>query len=45
MEKYGIAMTEKNWNAIAKRYQRKRDYYLMNERRKKMKKNRTDFGK
>lgn len=45
MEKYGIAITEKNWNAIAKRYQRKRDYYLMNERRKKMKKNRTDFGK
>lgn len=38
MEKHGIEMTEKNWNAIAKRYQRKRDYYLMNERRKKMKK-------
>lgn len=45
MEKHNIAMSEKNWNAIAKRYQRKRDYYLMNERRKKMKKNRTDFGK
>lgn len=38
MEKHCIAMTEKNWNAIAKRYQRKRDYYLMNERRKKTKK-------
>lgn len=34
MEKHGIEPTEKNWNAIAKRYQRKRKYYLMNERRK-----------
>ena len=40
MEKHGIDPTEKNWNAIAKRYQRKRDYYLMNERRKNSKKNR-----
>lgn len=36
MEKHHIEMNEKNWNAIAKRYQRKRDYYLMNERRKKL---------
>ena len=27
MEKHGIEQTEKNWNAIAKRYQRKRDIY------------------
>lgn len=35
MEKHGIAMNEKNWNAIAKRYQRKRDIYKRIERRKK----------
>lgn len=35
MEKHGIDMTEKNWNAIAKRYQRKRDIYRRIERRKK----------
>ncbi|MCM1140503.1 MAG: hypothetical protein NC453_18190 [Muribaculum sp.] len=35
MEKHGIAMTEKNWNAIAKRYQRKRDIYKRIQRRKK----------
>ncbi len=35
MEKHGIEMTEKNWNAIAKRYQRKRDIYKRMERRKK----------
>ena len=34
MEKHGIEMTEKNWNAIAKRYQRKRDIYKRMERRK-----------
>lgn len=38
MEKHGIEITDTNWNAIAKRYQRKREYYLMNERRKKSKK-------
>ena len=35
MESNGIEMTEKNWNAIAKRYQRKRDIYRRIERRKK----------
>lgn len=34
MEKNGIELTEKNWNAIAKRYQRKRDIYRRIERRK-----------
>lgn len=34
MEKHNIEMTEKNWNAIAKRYQRKRDIYKRIERRK-----------
>lgn len=38
MEKHGIEINDTNWNAIAKRYQRKREYYLMNERRKKMRK-------
>ena len=28
MEKHGIELTETNWNAIAKRYQRKRKAYL-----------------
>lgn len=28
MEKHGIELTEKNWNAIAKRYQRQRNIYL-----------------
>lgn len=40
MEKHGIELTEQNWNAIAKRYQRKRTYYLTYERTKKMKSNR-----
>lgn len=35
MEKHGIELTEKNWNAIAKRYQRKRDIYKRIIRRKK----------
>ena len=35
MEKHGIEQNEKNWNAIAKRYQRKRDIYKRVERRKK----------
>lgn len=39
MEKHGIDPTEKNWNAIAKRYQRKRDIYLANLRSAKAKKN------
>lgn len=34
MEKHGIAMTEKNWNAIAKRYQRQRNVYLTRDRAK-----------
>lgn len=34
MEKNGIEMTETNWNAIAKRYQRQRDLYLMRHRAK-----------
>lgn len=38
MENRGIELTEKNWNAIAKRYQRKRDLYLRNVRRKNSKK-------
>lgn len=28
MEKHGIEMTETNWNAIAKRYQRQRTVYI-----------------
>ena len=35
MEKNDIELTEKNWNAIAKRYQRKRDIYKRMERRNK----------
>lgn len=35
MESNGIELTEKNWNAIAKRYQRKRDIYKRIERRRK----------
>lgn len=35
MEAHGIELTEKNWNAIAKRYQRKRDIYYRIQRRKK----------
>lgn len=35
MEKHGIEMTETNWNAIAKRYQRQRNIYLGRERAKK----------
>ncbi len=34
MEKHGIAMTEKNWNAIAKRYQRQRNVYMTRDRAK-----------
>ncbi len=33
MEKHGIELSEKNWNAIAKRYQRKRDIYRKKVRR------------
>lgn len=43
MEKHGIEQTEKNWNAIAKRYQRKRDIYKRIARRKKVHKNNTDL--
>jgi len=35
MEKHGIEPTEKNWNAIAKRYQRQRDIYLHRKRAEK----------
>ena len=35
MEKHRIDPTEKNWNAIAKRYQRQRNIYMMRERAKK----------
>lgn len=35
MEKHGIEMTDTNWNAIAKRYQRQRDIYLHRDRAKK----------
>lgn len=42
MEKHGIEPTETNWNAIAKRYQRKRKYYLAYERRKRMNKKLSD---
>lgn len=34
MEKHGIELTETNWNAIAKRYQRQRDIYLNRDRAK-----------
>ena len=34
MEKHRIDPTEKNWNAIAKRYQRQRNIYLGRERAK-----------
>lgn len=43
MEKHGIELTEKNWNAIAKRYRRKRDIYKRKLRRKKTDKNNPDF--
>ena len=36
MENHNIELSEKNWNAIAKRYQRLRNIYLTNERQKKM---------
>lgn len=35
MEKHGIAMTETNWNSIAKRYQRQRNVYMMRRRAEK----------
>lgn len=35
MEKHRIELTETNWNAIAKRYQRQRNIYLNRERAKK----------
>ena len=35
MEKDGIEMTETNWNAIAKRYQRQRNIYMTRDRAKK----------
>jgi len=38
MEKHGIEQTEKNWNAIAKRYQRKRDIQAYRATQEKFKK-------
>lgn len=35
MEKHGIEINEKNWNAIAKRYQRQRNVYKHRDRSKK----------
>lgn len=35
MEKHGIELNEKNWNAIAKRYQRQRNIYIHRSRAKK----------
>lgn len=46
MQRHGIVVNEKNWNAIAKRYQRKRRSYRSACRMKKMrkkKKNLPDF--
>ena len=43
MESHGIEINDKNWAAIAKRYQRKRKLYLSNERIKKFRKNRSNF--
>ena len=37
MQKKGIEPDERNWNSIAKRYQRKRNYYLSNLRSKNVK--------
>lgn len=34
LEKHGIEATERNWCAVAKRYQRQRDMYMMRERAK-----------
>lgn len=38
MESRGIELTETNWNAVAKRYARKRDSYMSSRRRKVQKK-------
>ncbi len=35
MEHHGIEINDTNWNAIAKRYQRQREIYLLRERAKK----------
>lgn len=35
LEKHGIDINDKNWNAVAKRYQRQRNVYLHRERAKK----------
>jgi hypothetical protein len=39
MEAHGIDITETNWNAIAKRYQRQRKIYLNNLRQQKFRQN------
>lgn len=44
MEKHGIEPTETNWNAIAKRYQRKRDIYRRVMQRKKVHKNNPNLS-
>ena len=43
MESHGIEINDKNWAAIAKRYQRKRKLYIQNERVKKFRKNRYNL--
>lgn len=43
MESHGIEINEKNWCAIAKRYQRKRTVYRINERVKKFRKFRSNL--
>ena len=43
MEAHGIEPTDTNWNAIAKRYQRKRNSYKAYERVKKNRKNQQEF--
>ena len=43
MECHDIEINDKNWAAIAKRYQRKRKLYLLNERVKRFRKNRYNF--
>ena len=43
MESHGIEINEKNWCTIAKRYQRKRTVYRINERVKKFRKFRSNL--
>jgi hypothetical protein len=43
MEAHGIDITETNWNAIAKRYQRQRKVYLNNQRQQKYRQNKKSY--